>query len=272
MLICQITDLHIKAHARKAYGVVDTTGALRRCLAALAALPQQPDVVVATGDLVDTGRAEDYRMLAVLFDAIRQPLYLLPGNHDERALLRAAFPGHAYLQEGTGPINYVIDDYPVRLVALDTVIPGQSGGAIDRSTSAWLDGVLGAAPDRPTLVMMHHPPFATGIGHMDEIGLSGSELLAEVIARHPQVERIICGHLHRPISTRFAGTVASTCPSTAHQVVLDLAADAAGQFIMEPPGYQLHLWRPGQGLVSHAGVIGEFAGPYPFSDEHGLID
>jgi len=102
---------------------------------------------------------------------------------------------------------------------------------------------------------------------MDRIGLSGSDALARVIGRHPQVERVLCGHLHRPIQFRFAGTIASTCPSPAHQVALDLAPGAASAFRMEPPAFQLHAWRKGVGVVSHTAYIGDFAGPYPFKEE-----
>ena len=74
----------------------------------------------------------------------------------------------------------------------------------------------------------------------------------------PQVERVLCGHLHRSIQSRWAGTVASTAPSTAHQVVLDVREDAALGFTLEPPGYALHLWRPDVGLVSHVATVGDF--------------
>jgi Icc protein len=70
---------------------------------------------------------------------------------------------------------------------------------------------------------MHHPPFATGITHMDNFGLDNAAELAEIVVRHPQVERILCGHLHRTIDRRFAGTVAGTAPSTAHQIRLNLS-------------------------------------------------
>jgi len=272
MLICQISDLHIKARRQKSYRVVDTTASLERCIASIQALPQAPDIVVVTGDLVDTGRADEYAALEELLAGLVQPTYLLPGNHDERGALCRAFPLHAYLPREGGRLNYVVESYPLRLVALDTVISGEAGGTIDAATASWLEEVLCQAPSRPTLVMMHHPPFATGIVHMDEIGLSGTERLHDVVAAHPQVERIICGHLHRSISTRFAGTIASTCPSPAHQVMLDLAEDASARFVLEPPGFQLHLWRPGQGLVTHTVAIGEFPGPYPFMEEEVLID
>ena len=104
---------------------------------------------------------------------------------------------------------------------------------------------------------------------MDQAGLAGSTGFAEIIGRHPQVERILCGHLHRPIETRFAGTVAGTAPSTAHQIVLDLRAGARLSFAFEPPGYQLHYWREGIGLVTHTAAIGDWPGPYFYSGKVG---
>ena len=108
--------------------------------------------------------------------------------------------------------------------------------------------------------MMHHPPFLTGIERMDRAGLQNSDALAAVVARHPQVERILCGHLHRAIDRRFAGTVAGTAPSTAAQL-LSLTPDAPLRFMFEPPGYQLHVWREDSGLVTHTAVFGEWLDP-----------
>jgi 3',5'-cyclic AMP phosphodiesterase CpdA len=159
----------------------------------------------------------------------------------------------------------VIEDYPVRIVALDTLVPGEGGGALRSERLRWLDHVLSGAQDRPTLVLMHHPPFPTGIRRMDQSGLADSAAFAEIIRGHPQIERILCGHLHRAIETRFAGTVAGTAPSTAHQIVLDLRPEARLSFAFEPPGYQLHCWREGVGLVTHTAAIGDWPGPYFYS-------
>jgi 3',5'-cyclic AMP phosphodiesterase CpdA len=207
-----------------------------------------------------------------LLAPLPMPYYLIPGNHDERGAMRAAFSDHAYLRQSEVFVQYAIDDWPVRIVALDTVIPGASGGELCRERLAWLESALAARPDKPTVVIMHHPPFDTGIGHMDDIGLNGADALAAVIRRYPNVERVLCGHIHRPIQMRFAGTIASVCPSPAHQVALDLAPDAPSRFMMEPPGYQLHQWSEANGVVSHTAFIGEFAGPYPFYEGGKLID
>lgn len=272
MILGQISDLHIKAHGRKSYRVVDTAESLRRCIAHVLNLKQPPGAIVITGDLVDSGGAEEYTYLRELLAPLTMPYYMIPGNHDDRDALRAAFPDHGYLRQHKDRIDYVVDEHDLRIVAVDTVVPRESGGRLDSKSMEWLERTLSAGRDRPTMLLMHHPPFKTWIGHMDKVGLANPEILHSVVVRHPQVERILCGHLHRSIQVRFAGTIASTCPSPAHQVELDLGPDAPSQFVMEPPGYQLHVWDRPFGVVSHTAFIGEFDGPYPFYDEAGLID
>jgi 3',5'-cyclic AMP phosphodiesterase CpdA len=263
-LLAQLSDLHVKAGGGLSYRVVDTAGMLRACVKHVLALPRRPDAVAITGDLTDGGLPEEYALLRELIAPLALPVYLIPGNHDQRAALRAAFPDHAYLGQSRDAIRYTIETHPLRIVALDTVIPGESGGEVDEDSIAWLDGVLAQAPGRPTVVLMHHPPFTTHLAHMDKYGLRDPAPLAAVIRRHPQVERILCGHVHRAIEVRFAGTLAATAPSCAHQVALDLGVDAPGRFVMEPPAYRLHAYAPETGLVSHTAYVGEFAGPYPF--------
>ena len=269
MILCQISDLHIKPERKLAYGVVDTATMLERCVAHIGRLPQRPDAVIATGDLVDGASIAEYALLRELLSPLTMPLYLMPGNHDERRAMRQVFADHRYLHSRSDFIQFVVDDFPVRLVALDTIIPGQSGGTLCEERLAWLDRAL-AESGKPTIVAMHHPPFITGIGHMDRIGFDASLKLEPIIARHRQVERIIAGHLHRPITVRFGGTVAGTCPSPAHQVALDIAPDGADHFIMEPPALQLHWWN-GRRLVTHTDYIGDFGPSYPFREDSRLI-
>ena len=270
MLIAQLTDLHIRRPGQKAYRVVETDRYLPPAVAALNALAPRPDVVLITGDATDFGRPEEYATLAELLAPLEIPWYLIPGNHDDRQALRDAFPAHDYL--GDGPfIQYAIERFPLRLLALDTLVPGESRGELCAERLDWLATRLAEQPERPTLIFMHHPPFATGIAHMDAIGLAGASGMAAIVRDYPNVERILCGHVHRTIFQRFAGTIASCCPSTAHQVALDLREDGPSAFVMEPPGYQLHLWHANE-LITHHGVIGDHAGPYPFHEEGGLID
>ena len=271
MLLCQISDLHVKEPGSLCYGVVDSAATLRDCVDHILRLRDRPDVVVASGDLTDFGRAGEYRHLRALLAPLPMPVYLMPGNHDDRDALRAEFPEHAYLRETSPHIQYAFDAGPLRVLALDTTVPGEDGGALDAARLAWLEAELGTARERPVVLLMHHAPFPVGIGHIDDIGLADPGPLEAIVRRHPNVERVLCGHLHRPIQARFGGTMASTCPSPAHQVMLEFGPDAQNAFVLEPPAYQLHRWDARFGLVSHTAFVGRFDGPYPFHDASGAL-
>lgn len=263
-IVAQITDMHIKPEGKLAYDRVDTSAALAECVKAINALDPLPDVLLATGDLVDAGRPDEYARLRALLAPLKMPVYLIPGNHDDRARMRAAFPDHRYL--GTeGFIQYTVEDGPVRLIGLDTLIPREPGGLLCGERLAWLDRTLAAEPSKPAIVFLHHPPFRTHIPGMDQFGLAGAEGLKAVVAKHPQVERVIGGHLHRPIETRFGGTIASTCPSPAHQINLDFRPEGVFGYILEPAAFQLHVWSEGESVVTHTVPLGDWPGPYSFN-------
>jgi 3',5'-cyclic-AMP phosphodiesterase len=263
MLIAQITDTHIKPEGVLAYGRVDTAAFLAAAVAHINRLDPRPDLVLATGDLVDGGLPEEYARLSPLLAPLTMPVYLIPGNHDAREPLRAAFPQHRYLPQ-IGFLQYAVEGHAVRLLALDTLTPGKGHGELCRERLDWLAARL-AESDRPTAIFMHHPPFECGIAYMDRERLNkGAAELEAIVKRHPQVERVLCGHVHRPIQIRWAGTVASVAPSPAHQLALALDPAAPLRFVMEPPAVALHQWRPGAGLVSHLSFIGDFGGPQPF--------
>jgi 3',5'-cyclic AMP phosphodiesterase CpdA len=186
------------------------------------------------------------------------PLLVLPGNHDDRALLRQAMGTIAYPPPEGEFLHRVVDDLPVRIVALDTQVPGRPEGALCPRRLGWLADRLAEAPGRPTLIAMHHPPFVTGIGHMDAMRCFDDVALAKVLRSAPGVERLVCGHVHRPVTVRWAGMVASIAPSTAHQVALDLVEGAPARWTGEPPAIALHAWAPEIGFVSHLSYTGNF--------------
>jgi len=258
MLIAQITDLHIMKPGKLAYNRVDTMPMLEQAVTHLRRLDPQPDIVILTGDLVDEGSDEEYLRLKAALAPLAQPLYVIPGNHDARATLLTAFGADGYLPRDGGFLQYVVDQYPVRLVGIDTITPGQVGGAMDAARCEWLDRTLAEAPDAPTLVMMHHPPFALGIAHLDRYVMEGSAEFGQVIRRHPQVQRIVCGHAHQTMAVQWCGTTVSVCPSTAHQFTADLRPGVPAEFSLEPPGFQLHHWLPETGLITHTIAIGEY--------------
>ena len=276
ILVAQVSDTHIREPGRTAYGRVDTAAHLAAAVEQLNRLDPAPDIVLATGDLVDFGEPGEYEHFRQLTAPLAAPLWPLPGNHDG-ALFWTAFAAAAALRDRAGE-GYVVDAGPLRIVMVDSTVPGAPhGDALDpnggRRRLDWLDRTLGRAADRPTLLAMHHPPYATGIGHMDRQALHHPECLEAVVARHPQVLALTCGHVHRSVTGQFAGRPALICPSPAHAVTLDLDPAGAPAFHMEPPAFLLHAWQDGAGrfgsLVSHVVPIGRFAGPYPFYDQEG---
>jgi 3',5'-cyclic AMP phosphodiesterase CpdA len=268
-VLVQLSDPHIVAPGRLLMDRIDTPALLARAVASVLALEPPATAVVLTGDLVDRGSADEYAHLQQLLAPLTCPVWLMPGNHDSVEAMRLAFPDHAELKPVSDAalspfVLWEREVAGIRLIALDTVVAGAPHGALCKHRLDWLDRTLAAAPQQPTVVAMHHPPFATGIGHMDGMGLrQGSDGLADVLRRHPQVERVICGHLHRPIVRRFGGTVAMTVPSTAHQIALDLREAGPAAWRQEPPGFALHALVDGA-VVSHGVILGEFGQARPY--------
>src|SRR5438876_4380994 len=217
VLISQISDLHIKAPGVLAYGRVDTASALQRCVAALNAFTPKPDLVVISGDLADTPMAEEYEYLKRLLTPLTLAFVGIPGNHDSRELMRVAFPRPAYAFPA-GPLNQRVEIGRLDLVLLDSSVPGRPHGELDAPTLQWLEATLASSPDRPALLFLHHPPFKTGIGHMDRQFLLNAGDLAAVVKRHPRTQLIAAGQAHRAILTMFAGIPSTICPPPNHAV------------------------------------------------------
>ena len=267
MLIAHISDLHVMVPGELAYGIVDTGPMVRRAITHLTTL--NPDLIVISGDLVHNVKREEYQQLKAMLSPLTMPVYLMPGNHDSRDLIREVFSHHTYLPS-TGCLQYTVEGQPLRFIMLDTNVPGEGRGELDAERLSWLDQQLSQKPNQPTILFMHHPPFTTGIELMDGYGLRGLSDLEAIVKKYSCIERIGCGHIHRPIQKLWAGTLAYTVPSPVHQVSLDLAATAkAATFTMEPPAYQLHLWNYSTGLVSHLQYINDYDGPYPFFKPEG---
>jgi 3',5'-cyclic AMP phosphodiesterase CpdA len=254
VLIAQISDLHIAEADNYMRKFVDANAKLAAAIDYLNAMQLRPDVVLATGDLTDHGRPEQYELLAAILAELDIPLLLIPGNHDERDPFRETFAAtHPYLPQ-QGPIQYVVDDYDVRLIAVDTTRVDHHDGELDDDRLQWLDHTLAQRPDDPAVVFLHHPPFTTGIWWMDCVGLGGARQLEAIVRSHPNVQLVLAGHLHRPITTNWGSTVVSTAPSTTHQVVCNLHPDHLPAMAAEPPMLQLHWWT-GDAFVSHTTVF-----------------
>jgi 3',5'-cyclic-AMP phosphodiesterase len=271
--IAQISDLHIKPPGSLAYGRVDTARALERCVAALNEFAPKPDFVVISGDLADTPTTEEYDYLKRLLTPLKLPFAGIPGNHDSRELMRAAFPRADYAFP-SGPLDQKIEVGGLDLVLMDSSVPGKPHGELDAPTLRWLDDTLASPSDRPALLFLHHPPFVAGIWHMDRQNLLNSGELAPIVRRHQRVQLIATGHVHRATLTMFAGVPTTICPAPNHAVDLDLAKLREPSFKVEPPAFHLHTWFPGEGfghVVTHQVPIGAFDGPHPFFGPDGKL-
>lgn len=264
MILAHLTDLHVRPAGRPAYRVAETNKLLARAVDALLALEPRPDAVVITGDLTDCGLVEEYEVLKTQLDRLPMPVHLVIGNHDRREGFRAVFGERAGARAPADFVGFDVDVGGVRLIGLDTVVPGASFGTLCAARLDLLEAMLEERPDVPTLIAMHHPPAACGIGHMDRIALTeGAERFGEIVAKRPNVERVLAGHHHRPIQSRFAGTLMQVAPSVAHQVVFDLSEKGAPAFVMEPSAFLVHALVEGA-VVSHQVYVERHDGPYPF--------
>ena len=272
VLVAQFSDLHIKPVGMRAYRRVDTAAALARCVKELNRFTPRPDLVVISGDLVDAPSPSAYQHLLQLLAPLEIPFAAVPGNHDDRDLMRAALPG-GYAHQ-SGALNSLRALGAVDVVLIDSVTPGRDYGTLEHETLAWLETVLAAAPRRPALLFLHHPPFVTGIEHMDVQNLRNAGELAAIVQRHRRARLVAAGHVHRAVATRFAGASATICPAPNHAVALDLEARLPASFTIEPPAFHLHLWSPGEdfgSVVTHWVPIGDFDGPHRFHDEEGQL-
>src|SRR6185312_11830084 len=199
-LLLQLSDTHLGAD----WHGLDPDECLLRAVEAVLDLSQRPDALVVSGDLTQNGTPEEYQRVRELLAPLDLEPHVLPGNHDLRGPMREAFglPG-----EGAEHASHAVDLGPLRLVCLDSTIPGAEAGALDEGRIEWLDAALGEEREKPTVLAMHHPPLSTAIPSFDAIGLAPEwrAALGEVLARHPQVTRIIAGHVHRVIAAELAG-------------------------------------------------------------------
>ncbi len=272
-LLAQLSDLHICAPGRRLYPRVDTAALLQDAVAAVQRLPVPPLGVLLSGDLVDDGSPAAYSHLRELLAPLTGPLWPLPGNHDERHALRQAFADQPALQQTASEdfIQYEVPLPGLRLLVLDTLVPGASHGALCPRRLAWLAAALARDTTTPVVLALHHPPFDIHVPGMDRIGLrDGRPELAALVAQHPQVQRVVCGHVHRSVQRVWAGTLVQSAPSTAHQIALALGlgpAPAPGDgWTLEPPSFLVHAWRqpaaPGEALVTHQVFTSAAPGPF----------
>lgn len=265
MLIAQISDPHVQPRNILYQGVVDSNSMFAAAIETVNALSPLPDILLLTGDLVDNKTPAEYREVQRILSGLRVPFAAIPGNHDEREAFRTCFAEKQYIPK-TGPIHFVIEDHgPVQIIGLDVTVPDQHHGLMDDIAAGWLCDILARNPHRPTIIMMHQPPFVTGVPYLDAYICRDGHKLSNIVSRYPAVERIVCGHVHRFMTVKFGNTLLCTAPSTTTAIALRIKPNAEPASYVEPPGILLHHWNNDAGLTTHLVHIGQFPGPYQFA-------
>jgi 3',5'-cyclic AMP phosphodiesterase CpdA len=267
MILVQISDTHIDEPGTLVYGHFDTENALRNAIRAINAMRPAPDLVLHTGDIASHGSVPRYEAFQRIAEELKAPLALMPGNHDDRDALREVFGGTPWLPAMGDFLHFTIEEHAVRIVCCDSVIAGDVPGEMCPQRLDWLDARLSEAPDRPTIVALHHPPFYSGMTGTRAKGLlrGGGELDA-LLRRHNHVVRLLAGHVHRPITAAFGGTIGFAGPTTCYPFGLDTGPERLLNVVHEPPAIAVHLWLPdatpsGADLVSHVQPVGEWDAP-----------
>jgi 3',5'-cyclic-AMP phosphodiesterase len=225
-VLVQISDPHLRTDDPT------SASALTAAVERIRALPDQPDAVLVSGDVADTGSDAEYALARELLAPLAMPVHLIAGNHDR-------------MPERT---QYAVRCGDLRLVACDSTIPGEDGGRLD---VAWLAERLAENPRAPTIVALHHHPVPIGIPWLDRIGLPDADraALAGLLRDSPQVRRVVAGHVHRSSLAMLGGCPVVTCTATNWQAKLELGATAP-EVTKEPPSLLVHVLA-GDELVTH---------------------
>jgi 3',5'-cyclic-AMP phosphodiesterase len=230
-LLAQLTDLHVEVGP----GDAGAARAVAAAVSAVGALRPAPHAVVVTGDVAESGAGREYERARELLAPLPMPVYALPGNHDDADTLSTYFGA-------PGAHGYSVPVGGIRLVAMDSTLPGLDEGSLSADRLAWLEAELAADIQTPTVVAMHHPPVLTGIPALDLMGLPEDDRrgLAEVLAANPHVRRVVAGHVHRTVFGALGSCGVMACPATFLEARLEIGGTIL-DLVHASPSYALHV-------------------------------
>ena len=239
MIIAQISDTHI---------ALDTPDADRRLsdlvhtVADINALDRLPDAIVHTGDVAHNGRQDEYAAAVAILAKARAPVYVLAGNKDSRSNLRAAFSAGGYFAPDFDFIQYAVDHYPVRLIALDTQSSGNKGDFCQERLRHLTDLLKADTAGKPIAVFTHHPPFLVTEGPepLHFVNRDAMSLLRSAVLRSGRVVAVFSGHVHRAASGDVEGIPATVMPA----IATTLRHGRYPAHLRSRPVYQVHRFDP----------------------------
>ncbi|WP_246776971.1 phosphodiesterase [Microvirga sp. VF16] len=262
MIIAHLSDIHVReAGTPLPSGNVDYSAMAQQAFDRVARMQPRPDLMILTGDLVDSGQVGEYRRLKDMIEAVPFPVHMILGNHDIRENFLAVFPERK--ETDLDFVQFCVEYDDIRIIGLDTLIEGESRGGLCADRLSYLRARLGERPDVPTIIMLHHQPFLFNGGVYDDVGLKeGVKELGEIVAANRQIVRILCGHLHRSLDCLWNGTLVSIAPSVVSAANLPVGDVRIFRNIDEPPAFKLHVLVPNEGLVSHTVFVEDFGPAY----------
>lgn len=254
--LVQITDTHIVPPGELLHGQVDTAAHMRKSVEEIKRFRPRPDLVVVTGDLVETPDEASYLHFKSLLDGLSVPVAVLPGNHDDPVLMASVFADRDWFPAGEPAYQFALEVGEFRLLALNSLsrgseLPDFSGAELD-----WLVEELPKSP-LPTMLAIHHPPMKTGIEFIDMGGTGWFQGLRSVLEGRHNVQLVICGHCHSEMLGHISGVPVYMAGSVAHQLLAARNIDIA-------PSSQAYAVPP----VLHSMIDGQFvSGSYPWPRE-----
>ena len=249
MIIAQISDTHLDPDDPDATNRIRD---LERCVNDINGLNSRPDAVIHTGDLTHNGTPEKYKVVASILGALHSPLFIAAGNRDDRGALRSAFPDSCSAPSDTPFIQYSIDKFPVRLIAIDTLSQSSNMGDFCQVRADTLQRLLAENRTKPSVIFMHHPPFEVFESkyRWQFDSQEAISILERSLDGHDQVIRAFCGHSHRDAQGTIAGIPVSCAPSVAVGLRLGEYPEAAET----APVYQIHRFDGRQNFVTETRV------------------
>jgi 3',5'-cyclic AMP phosphodiesterase CpdA len=251
MIIAQISDTHIALDASDADRRIRD---FERTIADINALDPGPDVIVHTGDIVHNGRPDEYAEAVRIFAAARAPVYVIPGNKDDRKNLWAAFSRRGNPQPDSSFVEYAVEDYPVRLIAVDTLNPGSNKGDFCPERAKRLLERIDTDTRKPIAVLAHHPPFEVIVGPdpFNFETLDTMDRLRQALQHSGRVIAVFSGHVHRGTAGHVGSIPAIVVPCIATTL-------RKGEYpapMKTCPVYYVHRFEPSWGFVTEARIVG----------------
>ena len=260
----QLTDLHVMPARTLASGVLDTCAILTRAIDRLVEIRtalDPLDAVLVSGDISDDGSADSYQFARVQLERLGLPLFVVPGNHDARESFRTAFADLEAMPED-GLIDWAASVGDTRVIGLDTLVEGQSGGKLSKNSLDFLTEELTRPGSDSVVVLLHHPPIRTGIRFMDAIGLENTSDLAVILSNASFDVILLAGHVHGVHHGRIGRHTISTAPAICSGFAPDRRENAPFGFYSGPTGCA--VIETGTDGIWSAVSLDPTNGPFPF--------